>query len=133
MGSGRALLATVLLCWTGVGHAEDAALQVSVPRELHVGDHVSLLVMLTLPADAQGPLLLTPRSQGEALEVVRGRLLRADARDQKATPLAFDLPVVARVQGSAVLRVKVATFRCHDQQCEPLELEAQKTVVVLPR
>jgi hypothetical protein len=71
---------------------------------------VPLLVELANGASA--PLLLTPRIEGSAVELVRGRLLRADARVLDATHLRFELPVVARSEGTAILRVEVTTYLC---------------------
>jgi hypothetical protein len=118
-----------------LGAVPDAtgALSVSVPDTLHVGDHVSLVLTLSLPEGQKGPILLTPRSQGDALEVVRGRLLHADARDPEIAPLVFDVPAIARAPGQAVVHVRALVYRCTDGTCEPLTLETRKTVLVLPR
>jgi hypothetical protein len=109
------------------------SLSLMVPEALHVDDHVTLTLTLALPAGARGPLLVTPRSQGGALEVVRGRLLRSDARDASANPLVFELPVLARSAGQAVVSVRALVVRCADGRCEPLTLETRKSVLVLPR
>jgi hypothetical protein len=113
--------------------AETGALSLSVPESLHVDDHVTLTLTLALPADARGPLLVTPRSQGSAIEVVRGRLLRSDARDASANPLVFELPVLARSAGQAVVSVRAQLVRCVAGRCEPVVLETRKSVLVLPR
>jgi hypothetical protein len=60
-------------------------------------------------------------------------LLRADARDPAGSPLVFDLPVVAQKPGTAVVRVRAAAYRCRDGRCQEVEVEAVKTVLVLPR
>ena len=113
--------------------AAEGALSLAVPDRLHVEDHVALTVTLELPGDARGPLLVTPRAQGSAIEVVRGRLLRADARDPAANPLVFDLPVLARSAGQAVVSVRALVYRCQDGMCEPVTLETRRNVLVLPR
>jgi hypothetical protein len=119
---------------TGPAVADGARLVIEAPEPLRVGDHRALLLTLSLP-DGASPsvLLVTARGQGAALEIVRGRLLRADARDPAGSPLVFDLPVVAREPGTAVVRVRAAAYQCRDGECEPLEVEAVKTVLVLPR
>ncbi len=113
--------------------AEPGGLSLAVPDALHVADHVALTLMLTLPRDATGPLLVTPRSQGGAIEVVRGRLLRSDAKDPGANPLVFELPVLARSAGQAMVSVRAQLVRCVNGRCEPLTLETRKSVLVLPR
>jgi hypothetical protein len=127
-----ALLVVSLLAAGFTGEAE-VGLSIAVPEALRVGDHRALVLTLSLPPDVATPLLVTPRGEGEALEIVRGRLLRADARDPQGTPLVFDLPVVARQPGTAVVRVRAAAYRCREKQCRELEVEAVKTVLVLPR
>jgi hypothetical protein len=129
----RLALVALALPLAGFAAADGVALSIAVPDPLRVGDHRALVLTLSLPADVATPLLVTPRGQGEALEIVRGRLLRADARDPAASPLVFDLPVVAQKPGTAVVRVRAAAYRCRDGQCQELEVEAVKTVLVLPR
>jgi hypothetical protein len=124
----RALACFVVLVAGQVARA-DVALEIEEPAALHVGDHLTLTVTLRPPPDASPPLLITPSSEGEALEVVRGRFLRADARDPNASPLVFDLPVVAARPGRSVIRVRAQGFRC-DQSCEPFTFDAQRTLLV---
>lgn len=114
--------------------ADDAAqLTISPPAVLRVGDHVPLVLTLALPEDALGFVMLTPSSQGNALDVVRGRLLRADARNPEAKPLVFDLPVVAREAGTAIVHVRAAFYRCREQKCVQAEVQASESVRVLSR
>jgi hypothetical protein len=108
-------------------------LNVSVPEPIHVGDHASLTLTLHLPDGAKGPVLVTPRTQGSAVEVVRGRLLKSDAKDPGADPLVFELPMLARSAGQAVVSVRALVYRCDDAECDALTLEARKNVLVLPR
>jgi hypothetical protein len=128
-------LFSLLSCALLLGAAPDEAarLRVSVPESLRVGDHVALVITLDLPAGELGPLLVTPRSQGEALEVVRGRLLLSDARDANARPLVFHVPAIARAPGQALVNVRALVYRCADGACEPLTLDTQTSVLVLPR
>jgi hypothetical protein len=68
-------------------------------------------------ADATQPLLLTPSSEGDAVHVVRGRLLRSDAQRTGDGELRFEVPLVVAGAGSAVLRIDVLTYRCA-RRCE---------------
>ncbi len=77
------------------------------------------------------PLLVTPSSEGTALEVVRGRLLRAEAQDPRAEVLEFQVPVVARGPGTAVVRVRAAGYAC-EARCRPVHAEASLIVHVAP-
>jgi hypothetical protein len=86
------------------------------PETLAIGDRADLIATVRVPAgdrSRSSPLLLTPVSEGSAVEVVRGRLLRADAdRDPDAERLRFRIPLVARTAGTAVLRVHARSFVC---------------------
>jgi hypothetical protein len=125
-----ALLAVCLLLGaTGAG-GQALTLELSAPSELRVGERALLAVTLELPAGAASPLLLTQTAEGEALEVVRGRLMRADARDPEATPLRFDLPVVARAPGTSIVRVHALAYVCAPA-CRAVEAEARVSVAVL--
>ncbi|MFT3921153.1 MAG: hypothetical protein QM778_01330 [Myxococcales bacterium] len=131
----RVLVGAVLLVGVAVpaqATAPAATLRVAEPRELQVGDRAALSVTLTLPAQAGAPLLLTQSVEGEALEVVRGRLLRSDARDPQASPLSFDVPVLARAPGTSIVRVHALIYLC-DAQCEAVEIEQRVSVRVLAR
>ena len=64
------------------------------------------------PDGDEQPLLLTPASEGDAVRVVRGRLMRADAQPTPNGELRFEVPVVVRSAGTAVLRVDVLTYHC---------------------
>lgn len=108
-------------------------LAITPPAQLRQGDHGSIVLTLRLPASADRMVLLTPATSGGALEVVRGRLLRADARDPAASPLVFDLPVVAHGPGASVLEIHARGFVCSERGCETLESTARANVLVLPR
>jgi len=69
--------------------------------------------------------MVTPRAEGDAVEVVRGRLLRPDAVDPAASPLVFRIPIAAREPGPARVRVEVHSFVCEGDECQPVEGEAQ--------
>lgn len=102
------------------------------PPEMVVGELSRLEIEVQLPEVAAEPLMLTPYRDGEALEVVKGRLLRSDARDPAGQPLRFELPVLARAHGSARVGVRLLAYLC-EPGCRAVEVEDHKTVVVLPR
>lgn len=112
--------------------AETPRLVLEVPRELRVGEHAHVDLVVVLPADAAEPLLITPYREGEALEVVKGRLLRSDARDPAAKPLRFELPVLATAPGTALIGVRLLAYLC-SPRCREVEVETRATVIVLPR
>lgn len=128
------------LSWAGQAESQPApvaiarpSLRLSPPRELHVGEHARLELELLLPAEAAGPLLITPFREGQALEVVKGRLLRSDARDPHERPLHFELPVLARAAGVARVVVRLLAYVCEsEQRCHAVEAETRADVVVLP-
>jgi hypothetical protein len=134
-GCGWLLLFTLLL-WRGQeARAADLGqprLVLEVPRELHVGEHAHVELLVDLPPEAAEPLLVTPYREGEALEVVKGRLLRSDARDPTAKPLRFALPVLARAAGSALIGVRLLAYVCAPR-CRAIEAETRANVLVLPR
>ena len=82
------------------------------PERLRVGDRTEVIVEGRVRPAGRAPLMLTPASEGQALEVVRGRMLRADAVDPAAEVLRFRVPVVARAVGTSVLRVRVRAYTC---------------------
>jgi hypothetical protein len=112
--------------------AADPGLQLHVAeaQELRVGDRAVLDVSLDLPANAAAPLLLTQTVEGEAVEVVRGRLMRKDARDPNARQLHFDVPLLARAPGTSIVRVHALVYVCQ-AQCEAVELEKRVSIAVL--
>jgi hypothetical protein len=75
--------------------------------------------------------LLTPRSEGTAVEVVRGRLMRADARQPDAEELEFRIPIVAREAGTAILRVRASGYLC-EARCRAVDAQASLIVSVGP-
>lgn len=106
-------------------------LTLSAPAEITVGERRVVELALDLPEGPAAPLLLTPAALGEAVEVVRGRLLRSDARqDGDPTRLRFELPIVARAPGTAVVRVHVATYQCA-RSCIAVSAEARATLRVV--
>lgn len=125
---GAASLVCILAPSSGVGQAE-GPIEIVPPGRIVEGDRTEVLVRLSL-ADARNvPVLVTPTSEGGAVEVVRGRLLRADAENPLSSPLVFRIPILARSAGTAVIRVRISTYRCEDR-CSPLELTASVTLRV---
>jgi hypothetical protein len=106
------------------------ALEVAGPTELHAGERAVLAIALELPPDFAPNVLLTPVAEGEALEVVRGRLMRGDARDTEGSNLRFDLPILAQTPGTGVVRVHALAYRCAPD-CVAVEREARVSLVVL--
>jgi hypothetical protein len=113
--------------------AQAAAVRVELDpeRTLRAGTHASIEVVVQIPAGNDSPLMLTPSVEGEALEVVRGRLTRPDAKpvDGDPTRLRFEVPVRARSEGTSILRVDVMTYVCA-RKCERVLLRASEVVRV---
>ena len=100
------------------------------PDALAADAHASIPVLVGLAAaSADWPLTLTPRVEGTSLELVRGRFLRADAKQVDATHLRFDVPVVARSQGTAILRVELLTYTC-DPECRSVTVQDSRVLQV---
>src|SRR5690606_21581860 len=95
-------------------------LRLTAPAEIRALRRGSLRVALMLPPGLSKSVLLTPSVEGEALEVVRGRLMGGDALDPDARPLVFELPLLARTPGRSVVRVHAVTYRC-DTRCVAVE------------
>lgn len=107
--------------------ADDARLQVEIegPDSLERAAHFNVPVRVTLPLGGAAPLMLTPSVEGSALEVVRGRLIRSDAKPVDATQLRFELPVVARSEGTAILQIEVNTYVC-EPRCRAVSARASR-------
>lgn len=129
-----ALLFAALHFAAAVAHAAAPDLQITLQPEQHLARdaHTAIEVIVQLPAaSADLPLLLTPRIEGAAVELVRGRLLRSDAKKREDGGLRFEIPVVARSEGTAILRVSVVTFVC-SQTCARVEATATGVITVSP-
>jgi hypothetical protein len=137
-------LSSALWCLASRAHpavAQDAAgqapsapapdLLLTAPEEIRAGQRAALRVTLTLPPGYARNVLLTPSVEGEALDVVRGRLMGGDALDPEARPLVFELPLLARTPGRSVVRVHALTYRC-DARCVAVAVEARASLLVLP-
>jgi hypothetical protein len=116
------LLAFIALAFgaLAVGARAEAplSLRIEAADPLGVGTTAHADVFVRVP-DASQPLLLTPSIEGDAVRVVRGRLLRADAQPAQDGELRFEVPLVVSSAGSAVLRAEVLTYRCAPK-CEAL-------------
>jgi|GEM_PF-6642372 len=116
-------LAALALAFSARAIAVAPELQISLRPEQHLprDAHTAIEVIVQLPeGSADLPLLLTPRIEGAAVELVRGRLLRSDAKLVERGRLRFEVPVVARSEGTAILRVSVTTYVC-SQSCQRVE------------
>jgi len=130
--SRRLVGALALTLFTSPLSAADAAPSVSIrgPDTLAPGEHASIPVLVSLDAaSAPFPLTLTPRVEGTAVELVRGRFLRADAKAVDATHLRFDVPVVARGLGTGIMRVELMTYAC-DPECRALTVQDSRVLHV---
>ena len=111
--------------------ALDPRLDIEVATNLQQGPG-QLEVVLTLGDSEVQPLLLTVASEGAAIQVVRGRFLRADGRAEQGTRgarLRFVVPVVVRAQGSAIVRADLLTYRCQTS-CRALRASTRRTLEV---
>ncbi len=121
-----ALLGCSLWLAAGSAAAQDALhVEIEPPAELRQGDRTEIVARV-IGTDGL-PVLVTPTSEGTAIEVVRGRLMRSDAADPDAAVLELRIPVVARQAGTAVLRVSVSGYAC-DGRCRAVT--AQTSVVI---
>lgn len=104
------------------------------PAHLAVGDRAEVIARVRLGHDAGTPLLVTPSSEGPAIEVVRGRLTRADGeQDPDLRELRFRIPLIARTPGTAVVRVRVDGYACRDGRCRAVVVEESLALDVTPR
>jgi len=106
--------------------SESVRVTLSPPARLVAQSAAEVIAEVEVPAGGR-PVLLTPTSEGTAVEVVRGRLLRADADEVRPNVLRFRIPIVAHAPGTAVLRVRVLAYAC-DRRCRAVEGDS---VVVL--
>ncbi len=97
------------------------------PASLRVGDRAR--ITLRLRHLGERPLLVTPSVEGDALEVVRGRLTRNDGQSD-ADGLEIPIPVVARHAGHALLVAHVQTFVCDRGNCQAVRLRAEAELEV---
>jgi hypothetical protein len=91
---------------------EPVRIELAAEQSLRAGSHATIEVIVQLPAGSDAPLLLTPSVEGDAVEVVRGRLSRPDAKPLPPDRLRFEVPVRARSEGTAILRIELMTYVC---------------------
>lgn len=126
-------VSVVALGVTGAGRTRaEPTVEVELvqPERLVAGTTASVNCLVSLLPEGASPLLVTPRAEGDAVEVVRGRLVRSDADDPRAVPLRFRIPIVARSAGVAVLRVRVDGFACERGRCRAVAGQASLTLRV---
>ncbi|MET0388906.1 MAG: hypothetical protein ABW321_23235 [Polyangiales bacterium] len=99
-------------------------------EQLTLAAHASIEVLVELPHGGEElPLALTPRIEGAAVELMRGRLLRSDAKRESPTRLHFFVPVIARSAGTAILRVDLMAYTC-DPSCRRSDASATRVLHV---
>ena len=124
----------MLAAWSCSLQAQNLPLRVQLAAEqsLRTGSHSSIEVIVELPAGSDSPLLLTPSIEGNAVEVVRGRLTRSDGKLLDATHLRFEIPLLARSEGTAILRVEIMTYVC-ERSCRRVLLRKSQVLRVADR
>lgn len=106
-----------------------AQIEVEIEAPDVIGQGQRAQILARVRGAGEHPVLVTPRSEGTAIEVVRGRLLRAEARDPEAEVLEFRLPIIARGAGTSVLRVEVRGYAC-EARCRAVRAEASAVLTV---
>ncbi|MCA9605485.1 MAG: hypothetical protein KC619_07810, partial [Myxococcales bacterium] len=119
----------VSLLWLAAVPAAAQGLEVAIetPSQLRQGDRTEIVARV-MGSDGL-PVLVTPSSEGTAVEVVRGRLMRTDATDPAAAVLELRIPIVAREAGTAVLRVRVSGYAC-EARCRAVSAETSVVIQV---
>lgn len=120
-----AVLSAVLLAASASAGAGRIGLRIEPPALLQTGDHASIAVHVTVAEDGAVPVVLTPSIEGTAVELARGRLSRADARRAADGSLRFEVPVIARGEGTAILRVELASYECKPRCKQVVETASQ--------
>jgi hypothetical protein len=108
-----------------------AALRLGPAPPLLPGTTARIEVFVKTVPGSELPLMLTPRIEGGAVELARGRMLRADGQATPEGELRFELPLQVRKPGTAILRVEVVTHVC-ELRCTPLTLRAHTILQVPP-
>lgn len=121
--------AWVLLASSLVAASAYAQLRLALepPERLVPGDRASVVLRVRDPGPH--PMLVTPRTEGAAVELARGRLQRADAIEGADGTLEFRIPIIAHEPGPATLHVQVATYQC-GSLCRAVEAHAQTALRV---
>lgn len=116
-----ALLGLALLAAAPASAQDPLRVEIDAPPALRRGDRTEIVARVSGAGDL--PILVTPTSEGTAVEVVRGRLLRSDAVSPDAAVLELRIPIVARDAGTAVMRVRVSGYAC-EARCRAVSAEA---------
>jgi hypothetical protein len=119
----------LLLMAAGARAQEPVRVELAAEQSLRAGAHAAIEVVVRLPPGSDAPLLVTPSVEGDAVEVVRGRLTRPDAKVIAPDGLRFEVPVRARSEGTAILRVEVMTYVC-DRTCQRVVLRGSQVLRV---
>lgn len=127
-----AVLLVALACQPAAARSDGPVLSVRIGNldVLQAGQPAAIDVWVQIPAGSPLPLLLTPSTEGDAVSVVRGRMLGSDAQ---ASPegLLFRVPLMVRTEGTAILRVLVESYAC-DKVCRPVRASATRTLRARP-
>lgn len=109
----------------------EVRVELAPERMLRAGTHTAIEVVVHLPPGNDSPLLITPSIEGEAVQVVRGRLMRPDGKPVEGdkSSLRFEIPVLARSEGTAILRVDVMTYVC-ERVCERVQIRGSEVLRV---
>ncbi len=125
-------LFALVLAWRGLPAAAldpPTTLTIEAAAELRVGTRTSVPLVLHWQGARPVQVLVSAHAEGRALDVVKGRLLRADAIDPEANPLRFELPVVAAASGVALLNVTVLAYPCAFR-CAAQRIEASRQILI---
>lgn len=130
MAAGFALLGALGMAG-GLARATNATVTLAIAEQpaLAVGDVAAIEATVLFAPGREQPMLLTPSIEGEAADVVRGRLLRDDATRGPDGGLRFRIPLITRRPGSAVLRLELSTYAC-DPDCRPERVFATRMLQV---
>jgi hypothetical protein len=119
-----------LLCGNdAAATAPPLRIEIKGDSSLARGSHASVPILVELADPKSGPLLLTPSIEGAAIELLRGRLLGADAKTLDETHLRFELPVFARSEGTAILRIELSAYEC-SQRCRRVSASDSRVLIV---
>lgn len=107
------------------------------PHEaMHIGQPFEVVATIRLAQGARGPFLLTPVSDGPAVEILRGRLSALDADEvasrDGATEARLRIPMLAHAAGDAVLRARLDAYGCERGRCHAIRAEATHALSVEP-
>ncbi len=123
--------ALLLWCLSAPAAARDPrpTLTIEADTELRVGARAVVPLLLRWDGTRPAQVIVSAHAEGRALDVVKGRLLRADAIDPAANPLRFELPVVAAAPGVALLNVTALTYSCA-YRCEAQRIEVSRQILI---